>query len=365
MVEFVVRVPEIEPEQSVFLAGDGPAFGEWCARGVPLERGDDDTHRAILNLPLGFRGQFQVTLGRWRDVEGDSRGNEVPPRELHVSGPQTVEMEVAGWGRDGHFYHTDFASRFLPHTRTISVWLPPGYALDPARRFPVLYMQDGQNLFDPETAFAGNPWFADEVADREVRAGRVRPVIIVGVANTVDRLREYGPRQPGLDQEEDLSREYGRFVVEEVKPFIDATYRTLPDADHTGIGGSSMGGLISLHLSKSYPNAFTRCAALSPSLWWDRESFLRNVGVDPEWLERCRVWVDMGTHEGATEAGMRAMERRVARLAQALRDHGLREEEQFHAEEVDGGTHNETAWGGRFDRVLRFLFPPSLHRGAV
>ena len=221
MVEFVVRVPEILPEQRVFLAGDGPALGEWCAHGVPLERGEDDTHRASLNVPLGFRGQFLATLGRWREVENDGQGHELPPRKLHVTGTQTVEVNVAGWGRNAHNYHPDFASRFLPHARTISVWLPPGYDLDSARRFPVLYMQDGQNLFDPETAFAGNPWWADEATEREVRAGRVRPVIIVGVANTVDRLREYGPRQPGLDQEEDLSRDYGRFVVEEVKPLID------------------------------------------------------------------------------------------------------------------------------------------------
>jgi predicted alpha/beta superfamily hydrolase len=252
-------------------------------------------------------------------------------------------------------YHHDFASRFVAHPRTISVWLPPGYDPDPARRFPVLYMQDGQNLFDPETAFAGNPWHADEVAEREVSAGRVRPLLIVGIANTPDRIREYGPRPSGVAGEEDRSRDYGRFLVEDVKPFIDATYRTLPGAENTGVGGSSMGGLIALHLCQWYPDVFGRCAALSPSLWWDREYLLRHAAEPSGWLTRCRVWADMGTREGATEAGMRAMVRRVQRLARLFARHGA-SADQTHFEEIEGGTHNETAWGGRFDRVLRFLF---------
>ena len=256
-------------------------------------------------------------------------------------------------------YHPDFASEFLPHRRTLAVWVPPGYSSDTARRCPVLYLNDGQNLFDPETAFAGNAWYADDVAEREIRAGRVEPLILVGVANTPDRIPEYGPRRSGRKRTDDLSREYGRFLVEEVKPFIDAEYRTLPDAEHTGIGGSSMGGLIALHLCKWYPHVFGRCAAMSPALWWDREYFLQSVNVSPEWLDRCRVWLDMGTQEGNTEAGMQAMVRRVRRLAQLFTRQGMREGEQFHVEVIRGGLHNEAAWSDRFDRVLRFLFGAS------
>jgi predicted alpha/beta superfamily hydrolase len=267
------------------------------------------------------------------------------------------EIDVAGGDRGSVHYHHDFASRFVPHPRTLAVWLPPGYDLAPAHRFPVLYMQDGQNLFDPETAFASNPWWADEVAEREVRAGRVRPLIIVGVANSADRLHEYGPRRCGRGRAEDRSRDYGRFLVEEVKPFIDASYRTLRDAEHTGVGGSSMGGLIALHLCKWYPAVFGRCAAMSPSLWWDREYFLQTIGVSQEWLRTCRVWLDMGTREGASEQGMAAMVDRARRLARQFARRGMRDGEGYHYEEVEGGLHNEAAWGGRLDRVLRFLFP--------
>lgn len=146
-------------------------------------------------------------------------------------------------------------------------------------------------------------------------------------------------------------------MVDEVKPFIDAAYRTLPGPDQTGVCGSSMGGLISLYLCKWYPNVFQHCGAVSPSLWWDRESFLHDLHTAPEWMERCRVWLDMGDHEGGTEAGMRSMVGRTQRLARQFSRHGMHEGEQFVCEIVDGGYHNEHAWGSRFDRVLRFLYP--------
>jgi predicted alpha/beta superfamily hydrolase len=220
----------------------------------------------------------------------------------------------------------------------------------------VFYMHDGQNLFDAHTAFAGNPWYADEVAEREVRAGRVPPLIIVGVSNTPDRLDEYGPRRCGPDRTLDRSRAYGRMLVEEVKPFVDAVYRTRPEPEHTAVGGSSMGGLISLHLCKWYPAVFGKCAALSPSLWWDREYFLQNVAVSPGWLDRCRVWLDVGERESATPAGSAATMGRTRRLARLFARHGLRDGEQFRYVEVPGGEHNEGSWGARFDRVLGFLF---------
>src|SRR6476659_10526402 len=116
MVEFVVRVPQATPsEQPLFLAGDGVALGDWAARGVALARHDDGTYRARVDLPAGFRGRFLVTGGRWRQVESDDRGPEMPPRELHVSGPTTVEARVQAWGRASVSYHPDFASNFLPY----------------------------------------------------------------------------------------------------------------------------------------------------------------------------------------------------------------------------------------------------------
>ncbi|MBN9118536.1 MAG: esterase [Planctomycetes bacterium] len=351
MVEIVVRVPEnTSPWQQLFLAGDGP-LGDWSAAGAPLAPCDDGAHRAWLDLPPAFVVRFLVTPGRWRGAETDAHGREHPPRSI-PPGARHLEVHVGGWGRNSVRYHPEFTSRFLPHARTISVWLPPGYGSDPDRRYPVFYMHDGQNLFDAHTAFAGNPWLADEVAEREIRAGRVPPLIIVGVANTSSRLDEYGPRR-GADGP---ARAYGRFLVEEVKPFIDRTYRTRPEPEHTGVGGSSMGGLISLHLCDWYPNVFRKCAAMSPSLWWDRECLLRTATESLAGLDRCRVWLDVGEYENSSTAGSAMTVRRTRRLARIFERHGLRAGEQFEYVEVPGGTHNEASWGGRFDRVLRFLF---------
>jgi predicted alpha/beta superfamily hydrolase len=253
-------------------------------------------------------------------------------------------------------YYPEVASRFLPQARTISVWLPPGYGSEPHCVYPALYLHDGQNLFDADTAFGGVPWGVAEVAEREVREGRVEPLIMVGVANTPDRLEEYGPTQAAFGTERDLSRDYGRFLVEELKPFIDATYHTRPEPEHTGVGGSSMGGLISLHLCQWYPGVFGKCAAMSPSLWWDREYFLRDAKRSRGRLNRGRVWLDVGEHEVDTPEASEATVIRARQLAALFAKWGMREGEDYRYLEVPGGTHNEAAWGARFDEVLRFLF---------
>jgi predicted alpha/beta superfamily hydrolase len=353
MTEFVVRVPDdTPPERRAFLAGDGP-LGDWAAAGVPLDRWDDGTRRARVALPPGFRGRFVVTLGRWREAESDGRGHEVAPREVHADWPH-VEADVRGWDQTSIEYHHEFPARDGLRPRTVGVWLPPGYGLDPYRRFPVFYLHDGQNLFDAHTAFGGVPWGADEVAERAVRAGRVPPIILVGVANTPDRIHEYGPTRCGPRRAGDRSRAYGRFLVEEVKPFIDGLYRTRPGPEDTAVGGSSMGGLISLHLCKWFPAVFGKCAALSPSLWWERENFLRNVTVSADWLARARVWLDVGDREAGSRSGSAATRGRVRRLAGLLRRHGLGP--RLKHDEVRGGIHNEAHWGARFDKVLAFLF---------
>ena len=350
----------------MFLAGNfnnwNPADTAWELR--PAEPG---LYRLIKVLPKGTYA-FKLTRGSWQTVECTATGKPIDNRSISVLHDSTVILNVEGWQDDFaaakkmhtasqqvHIISDKFNMPQLGRQRRVWIYLPKDYSPS-KRKYPVIYMHDGQNLFDPETAFAGNPWYADEVTEREIRAGRVRPLILVGIANSVDRLREYGPRQDREDHSADWSREYGRFVVEEVKPFIDSSYRTLSDPENTGVGGSSMGGLISLQLCKWYPDVFHRCVSMSPSLWWDQERFSRQLHVDPGWMDVCKVWLDMGTREGSSEAGMQTMVRRASRLAQQFAHHGMREGEGFVFLEAKDGMHNEAAWGGRFDRVLQFLF---------
>jgi predicted alpha/beta superfamily hydrolase len=239
----------------------------------------------------------------------------------------------------------------LPDDRDLVVWLPPGYDEDAPRRYPVLYMHDGQNLFEPDTAFKkGEHWRVGETATELIEAGRVAPLIIVGIANAGEkRIQEYTPttdaRLGG-----GLAREYGRMLVNEIKPFVDATYRTRTDGAGTGLAGSSLGGLVTLHLGFSYPDVFSRIAALSPSVWWDRRAILRTVRSTrprPPW----KIWVDIGTAEGR-----RALDD-VRLLKAALVGAGWVAGGDLRYAEYEKAAHTEAAWAKRVGPMLEWLFP--------
>lgn len=246
--------------------------------------------------------------------------------------------------------HEGFHSRYLEHDRTIVVYLPPGYDARSAVRYPVLYLHDGQNVFDRATS-VGEEWRVDEAAQELILAGEIQPLIVVGIYNTgVHRIDEYTPT-PGSEGGGHAA-DYGRMLVEEVKPFIDATYLTLPSAASTAIGGSSLGGLLTMHLGLRYPTAFSRLAVMSPSVWWDDREILREVEALAS-KPPLRVWLDAGTAEGA----------QVIADARALRDalvaKGWILGEDLAYVEAPGGEHNEQSWAARIDHVLKFLFPPA------
>ena len=255
-------------------------------------------------------------------------------------------------------HHAEFASRILNNRRDVWVYLPPGYRRSSRHRYPVFYLHDGQNIFDAATAFGGAEWKVDETAQGLIQKRLVEPVIIVAIGGMgEDRIHEYTPTVARIEPngESDaksggLLREYGRFLVEELKPFIDRTYRTRPDKDSTGLGGSSLGGLASLILSFWFPETFTRIAALSPSIWWDDCVIHGIVGEINETPRSSRIWLDTGTHEEGWE--------RAAQLRDRLVERGWRLDDDLHYKEVQGAEHAEWAWSTRFEAVLRFLYPP-------
>ena len=246
--------------------------------------------------------------------------------------------------------HEQFRSRFLRNQRDLIVYLPPGYDEQPWRHFSVLYLHDGQNLFDGATSFIpGQDWHVGHTADAVICNGEIEPLIIVGMYNTKARIREYTPTWvPKLGG--GRADRYAKFLIEEVKPFVDREYRTLPGPHHTGLGGSSLGGLVSLYLGLKYAGIFGRVAALSPSVWWNQRIMLRfaaSADVNP----RPRVWLDIGTHEGP----------RIVQDVEQFRDVLLQKGWQLgmdlHYERVEGAEHNELAWARRVAPFLRFLFP--------
>ena len=253
--------------------------------------------------------------------------------------------------------HPDFVSKTLGNRRDVWVYLPPGYGRSRVRRYPVLYLHDGQNVFDAAIAFGGVEWGADETAQRLVNEKLIEPLIIVAVANTgVQRINEYAPTRGRLEEgkrrrSKGLLRHYGGFLINELKPFIDARYRTLTGPEHTGLGGSSLGGLATLALGLWFPNVFRRLAVMSPSVWWDNCVIYKMVDdLDEEARPPLKIWLDTGTNEPGWE--------RARILRDGLVEKGWRLYDDLQYVEVEGANHSESAWGHRFDTVLRFLFPP-------
>ena len=250
----------------------------------------------------------------------------------------------------GHFRkHAAFASQFLASPHDIIVYLPPGYDAEPSRRYPVLYLQDGQNLFDASTAFS-TEWEVDETAEALIAAGEIEPLIIAGIYNAgAYRIDEYTPTRDRAKRAGGKAKLYGRMLVEELKPYIDSEYRTLPDAANTGLGGSSLGGLVSLYLGLLYSGIFWKLAVLSPSVWWDNRFIVRRVralSTKPP----SRIWLSTGTAEGdgVVDAARRVRDAVVAKGWELGRDLAYRE--------IEGGRHHETAWGAVMPDVLKFLF---------
>jgi predicted alpha/beta superfamily hydrolase len=244
-----------------------------------------------------------------------------------------------------------FHSRFLADDRDVSVYLPEVYRSQQRRRFPVFYMHDGQNLFDGRTSYVVNrTWRAHTTADALTRDGLIEPIILVGIANTgVRRMAEYTPtRDLRLGGGE--GGRYGRLLTEDLKPLIDRRFRTLTEPENTALGGSSLGGLITLALGLEYPDIFGKLAVMSPSVWWDNRSLLGLVNAVRS-KPALKIWLDMGTAEGLRHL------RDTDLLHRRLILRGWKDDADLKYVRFPGAVHDEGAWANRFDQVLRFLFP--------
>ena len=236
----------------------------------------------------------------------------------------------------------------LGNTRDVQVYLPPSYERS-GRHYPVIYMHDGQNLFDPGAAFAGE-WRVDDTLEDLAPEGV--EAIVVAVPNMGERrIEEYSPfrdaRQGG-----GRGDAYLDFLVRTLKPAIDRRFRTRQECSHTGIMGSSMGGLISLHGFFRHADVFGFAGVMSPSLWFAGRAIFDALASLPRWSGR--VYIDIGTGEG------RPAVRDARQMARLLRRSASRPRLDVMYIEGRGAVHHESAWADRFERAVRFLLPRTL-----
>jgi enterochelin esterase-like enzyme len=277
---------------------------------------------------------------------------------------QKIKKEAAAFseglradGATGDLRLHEFRSRIFRNTRFLRVWLPPGYddGESQGRHYPVLYLNDGQNLFEAAASFGGVEWGVDETADRLIREGEVPPMIIVGIDNAgKDRIREYMPHRsmnPVMLRVQ--GRHYPDFLMKEVMPFVEKNYRIASGPENTGLGGSSLGALIALYTAMARPGVIGRLLLESPSLWASNRQAIkesRSVRIWPE-----KSYLGVGTVEAGSEERSRTVVDDVRELASILR-RAVLSESRLRLVIKDGAGHNEAAWAGRFPEALRFLF---------
>jgi enterochelin esterase-like enzyme len=375
-----VRVPE--GTGVVYLGGSLTRLGPWRPDGLAMAgKGRDRTTQ--VTAPPGTTFEYKFTLGSWdREALGPA-GTVAANNRLLLDRDTVVVHEIAGFKRDPRdyiadwrgsgvqgrlVYWTDVASAFLGPKRHVEIWLPPGYEEDTSRRYPVLYMHDGQNLFDPRIANTGVDWGIDEAVVRLTARGAIPPLIVVGVWSTVARGREYSPWHGASD--------YARFLTEELIPRVNATFRTLTGPENTAVMGSSMGGLLSFYLVTHHPKAFGACGCVSTHFPLSEDVFarvfqgaakagakagasdttpyvIRDIESGLRVPPGARYWFDHGTLDldsayAPTHEAVRAW----------LLRQGLVEQRDFVVRAYEGATHNEASWRARLEDPLVFLFGP-------
>ncbi len=269
-------------------------------------------------------------------------------------GSGEIAIPVAGGSLRLH----ELRSNIFKNTRFLRVWAPPGYDKGGGTRYPVLYLNDGQNLFEASTAFGGVHWRVGETASRLIAENKIRPLMIVGIDNTgKNRVREYLPyksRDPKVPDAQGSS--YPKFLKREVMPLVESQYAVLPGPKNTGLGGSSLGGLITLYTQLAAPGIFGQLLIESPSLFVANRKILTECRKFRAWP--LRMYLGMGTHEVGDAAKDEKFANDARELAQILQQARLGEGWLKICIE-EGATHSEAAWAARFPEALEFLYSDS------
>jgi len=365
-VTFRVTVPaSTDPTTTVHIAGD---FQSWQPGNPDYKLTSTGERHWEIVLPLeeGQAIQYKFTLGDWSRVEKGPKGEEIQNRLHKVAGDETLDLEVANWAQ-GEVRQPSNTGNIEQITvpdflddRPIWVYLPSGYEKEPDRRYPVLYMMDGQNIFDDAKGFASE-WRVDETLEELIPAGKVVPLIVVAVANGSDRrTKEY---TPWYSSEHETGGGGGKHLKKWIKillPHINANYRTLTGPENTGLAGSSLGGLMALYAAYTHPDVFGKLGSFSPTLGWAG-------GRLPDMIAKkdkpdITIYMDMGTREWGNFKDNDGNEiddsiDRLRHMRDILVGQGFVVGWDLMVVEGEGDRHNEAFWSKRFPGAVEFLFP--------
>lgn len=359
----LTRVPANTPAgATIYLTGSGNGWTtDDPAYALSFDPADGSY---VLALPPG-RGtlEFKFCRGSWPTIETDADNHAVPNRRyLYGPGPAELRLEVRNWEDQGglipprqhsaspnvHILSPAFAVPQLRRTRRVWVYLPPGYAADEARRYPVLYLQDGQNVFDQYTSFAGE-WGVDETLDQLAASGQdPRGCVVVAVDNAArHRLDEYSPWRNARIKRGGEGEQYVDFLVNTLKPFIDHHYRTRPERAATYVAGSSMGALLATYAALRHPAVFGGVGVFSPAYWFAGQSLLAYLARHPPRPDT-RWYFVCGTLESPTMVSL------MAAVRDALRTAGVPADSlNFNA--LGDGQHAEWFWRREFAAAYQWL----------
>jgi predicted alpha/beta superfamily hydrolase len=357
-VTFILTSPDLPDDSSVYITGSLEQLGMWNPAKVKMDSKGNHvwSKEIVIDRPLSI--EYKYTLGSWEREGANANGSPLSNLVADVKQEKVVRDTVLFWtsGRRQRInlgqitglvkYHRGLQAAGLKD-RDVIVWLPPGYETEKSRRYPVIYMHDGQNVFDSVTSSFGTDWSIDETADDLIKKKTIEPVIVVGIYNTSDRMKEYTPGDKGSA--------YIDFVVRTVKPLIDSTYRTKPDRRNSIVGGSSAGGIISFMIVWEHPDVFSKAICMSPAFktptsmgaGWD---YAKVVATSTEKKKHVFFYIDNGGVglESQLQPG-------IDDMISALKLKGYQEGKDFVFIQDVTAQHNEAAWAKRFPKALQLV----------
>lgn len=353
-VTVTVKAPVLPADQYVYITGNQDAVGGWNPASVKLTRVDSTTWQILLPLHIGTTLEYKLTRGGWA-AEALYQKVTLPGNfVLSVQKDTILTHTILGWRDDegGAMYSSTVTGTLksfsLPGKgvipgRDIHVWLPPNYETDTEKRYPVLYMHDAQNVFDPRTSTLGVDWGLDEAADSLIRQNLINEIMVVGLNNTMQRRSEYGHKDTGSA--------YIDYLVTVAKPFVDSMFRTRPEREFTFTGGASMGGIISFRLAWERSDVFGGAACLSSAIKYFGNNYIDLIRNKPIPNPKPKLYIDNGfkgvdilLQDGNLE------------MLQFLKEAGFTEGTDFLWKFFPEDDHNESAWARRTPGYLIWFF---------